>query len=69
MEVPVTVLGRDGQPVRGLSASDFELFDDGARQRIEAMDVVDLVRIREADGKPWTASPWRPGAGSCSCST
>ena len=53
VQVPVVVTDREGQPVRGLAASDFELFDEGARQRIEALDVVDLARFRESGDKPW----------------
>ncbi|HTY42904.1 MAG TPA: hypothetical protein VMH79_13605, partial [Thermoanaerobaculia bacterium] len=34
VEVPVRVLGRDGQPVRGLTAEAFTLEDDGRRQAI-----------------------------------
>ena len=42
--VPVTVLGRDGKPIGGLGPADFELHDDGARQTILSVDVVDLTR-------------------------
>jgi VWFA-related protein len=48
VEVPVEVVGRDGQPVRGLTAADFELFDEGARQTISSFDVVDLDHIGSA---------------------
>ena len=34
VEVPVNVVGRDGEPVRGLTAVDFEIFDGGDRQAI-----------------------------------
>ncbi|PYQ57250.1 MAG: hypothetical protein DMF58_18745, partial [Acidobacteria bacterium] len=34
VNVDVAVTGADGQPVRGLSAGDFEIFDDGRRQAI-----------------------------------
>jgi VWFA-related protein len=44
VEVPVNVLGRDGKPVRGLGLADFELEDDGVRQRITSVDVVDLTK-------------------------
>ncbi|MEM1177639.1 MAG: VWA domain-containing protein [Acidobacteriota bacterium] len=45
IEVPVNVADRNGQPVRGLKASDFEIFDNGKRQEIENMEVVDLATL------------------------
>jgi len=44
VEVPVSVVGRDGKPVEGLTAADFELEEDGRRQAITSVDVVDLAR-------------------------
>lgn len=44
VEVPVSVVGRDGKPVAGLTAADFELEEDGRRQVIASVDVVDLAR-------------------------
>jgi VWFA-related protein len=44
VEVPVSVTGRDGKPVHGLTAADFELEEDGRRQTITSVDVVDLAR-------------------------
>jgi len=44
VEVPVNVLGRDGKPIVGLGAADFELEDDGARQAITSVDVIDLAK-------------------------
>jgi VWFA-related protein len=48
VEVPVVVTGRDGAAIRGLTVSDFELFDEGVPQAIEALDVADLGRFRES---------------------
>lgn len=47
VEVPVNVVGRDGQPVRGLTAEDFEVFDGGDRQVITDFEVVDLSSTEE----------------------
>src|SRR5512141_1985076 len=44
VEVPVRVVDRDGQPIRDLKASDFELFDDGKKQSIVGFDAIDLAR-------------------------
>ncbi|HYU36154.1 MAG TPA: VWA domain-containing protein [Thermoanaerobaculia bacterium] len=42
VEVPVNVVDRDGQPVRGLTAGDFEVFDEGDRQTLSDFEVIDL---------------------------
>jgi VWFA-related protein len=57
VEVPVNVVDRDGKPVRGLTAADFEVFDSGQRQKVTGFEVVDL-RTREArEGADGAASP------------
>lgn len=43
VEVPVTVVDRDGNPVRGLTAANFELFDDGAKRAITSFDAIDFA--------------------------
>src|SRR5215203_339212 len=47
VEVPVNAVDRDGKPVRGLTAADFEVFDAGQRQKVTGFEVVDL-RTRES---------------------
>ncbi len=41
VEIPVQVT-KDGEPVRGLTAADFEVYDGKARQSITGFDMVDL---------------------------
>ncbi len=44
VEIPVQVL-RDGRPVRGLTAGDFEVQDRGKRREIVGFNVVDLAEL------------------------
>lgn len=43
IEVPVNVVDRDGNPVRGLQAEDFELWDEGSNQAIDSVETIDLT--------------------------
>ena len=43
VEVPVRVVDRDGQPVRGLTEANFTVQDDGRPQRIVGFDTIDLA--------------------------
>jgi VWFA-related protein len=45
VEVPVNVLTRDGEPVRGLGVEDFRVLDNGEPQEIVGFRVVDLELI------------------------
>jgi VWFA-related protein len=52
VEIPVRVL-IDGQPVRGLAAEHFELFDRGVRQQILSCEERDLsLRVSPPEGPP-----------------
>jgi len=42
VEVPVNVIGKDGEPIRDLGMEDFKIFDEGEQQEIVGMRVVDL---------------------------
>jgi len=55
VEVPVQVI-RDGEPVRGLTAADFELYDGRKKVNIEGFDVLDLAAA------PTAAQPAVPAA-------
>ncbi|HEX8411614.1 MAG TPA: VWA domain-containing protein [Thermoanaerobaculia bacterium] len=43
VEVPVTVLGRDNHPVRGLTKANFEITDDGVKREVESFDAIDFA--------------------------
>jgi VWFA-related protein len=43
VEVPITVVDRDGNPVRGLAAANFQLFDDGKKQAMTSFDAIDFA--------------------------
>src|SRR5262245_3023607 len=60
VEVPVNVVDRDGKPVEGLKAEDFEVFDDGKPQQITGFEVLDQRRSLPpaAPGEP----PMNPAA-------
>ncbi len=57
VEVPVTVVDRAGNPVRGLTTANFELFDRGTKRAISNFDSIDFESeaIR-------SASPLNPSA-------
>jgi VWFA-related protein len=45
LEVPVTVLGRDGAPVRNLTKANFEVYDKGEKRTIESFDAIDFSSV------------------------
>jgi VWFA-related protein len=56
VQIPVRVT-RGGVPVRGLTAADFEVFDDGVKRDVSSFEVVDLT----PDGPgPAAAAPGEP---------
>ena len=44
VEVPVTVVGKGGAPVRGLTAENFQVFDDGKKREITGFDAIDFAQ-------------------------
>jgi VWFA-related protein len=58
VEVPVTVVDSSGNPVRGLTAANFELIDNGTKRTITSFDKIDF-----GSGESVTAiSPLNPAA-------
>src|SRR5438552_18052624 len=52
VELDVSVLGKDHMPVRGLTAADFTVLEDGKPQPIVAFDAVALPEWTQAS-PPW----------------
>lgn len=52
IEIPVNVIGRDGRPVAGLEAADFELYDDGKKQTLNAVELIELSGATPAGQTP-----------------
>ena len=52
VEIPVTVVDRAGEPVRGLKVSDFELRDEGEKRTISYFETIDLADAALYKGKP-----------------
>jgi VWFA-related protein len=51
IEVPVNVVDRNGQPVRGLTAADFEVFDGNEPQKITGFETIDLNVLQSEPGE------------------
>ncbi len=45
VEVPVTVVDRSGDPIRGLTAANFEIVDEGKKRDISGFDTVDFTSV------------------------
>jgi VWFA-related protein len=58
VEVPVTVIDHAGNPIRDLKPENFELFDDGKRQKITAFDAIDFASTESLSA----ISPLNPNA-------
>jgi VWFA-related protein len=58
IEVPVTVVDSSGNPVRGLTAANFELLDQGKRREISSFDKIDFGAMESVSA----ISPLNPAA-------
>jgi VWFA-related protein len=45
VEVPVTVVDRSGNPIRGLTPANFEIIDEGTKRKVTAFDTVDYASL------------------------
>lgn len=50
VQVPVTVNDRDGKPVRGLTAADFEVYDENQPQQLTGFEVIDIGALPADQG-------------------
>src|SRR3954447_20857075 len=58
IEVPVAVVDSSGNPVRGLTAANFEIYDGGKKQTIPSFDKIDFGSMETANA----ISPLNPAA-------
>jgi VWFA-related protein len=58
VEVPVTVVDSSGNPVRGLTAANFELIDNGTKRTITSFDKIDFASTESVTA----ISPLNPNA-------
>jgi VWFA-related protein len=58
VEVPVTVVDRAGEPVRGLTAANFKILDDGKERPVTAFDTIDFASVESLKA----TSPMNPAA-------
>ena len=63
VEVPVNVVDRDGQAVRGLRAEDFQVFDEGKPQPLTGFEVIDLATLAPHGPAPAPAAAAPAAAG------
>jgi len=58
IEIPVAVVDSSGNPVRGLTAANFEIYDGGKKQTITSFDKIDFGATETANA----LSPLNPAA-------
>src|SRR5205814_7864325 len=58
VEVPVTVIDSSGNPVRGLTLANFELYDQGKKRDITSFDKIDFASTEAVSA----LSPLNPAA-------
>lgn len=58
VEVPVTVVDHDGNPIRGLTAANFQMYDDGKLRTVTGIDSIDFASAQSMSA----ISPMNPAA-------
>src|SRR5947207_8627728 len=58
VEVPVTVVDRGGNPIKGLTAANFEIVDEGKKRDIAGFDSIDFASAESVK----SVSPLNPAA-------
>ena len=58
VEVPVTVVDRGGNPIKGLTRENFEIIDEGKKREISSLDSIDFSSVESMS----LASPLNPAA-------
>jgi VWFA-related protein len=58
VEVPLTVVDRAGEPVRGLTAANFKIIDEGKERAVTAFDTIDFASVESLKA----TSPLNPAA-------
>jgi len=58
VEVPVKVVDRDGNPVRGLTAANFKIIDEGKERAVTSFDTIDFASAESVKA----TSPLNPAA-------
>jgi VWFA-related protein len=57
VEVPVTVVSSNGEPVRGLTRENFEVYDQGRKKEITNFEMIDFADTVQQAGSAAPASP------------
>jgi VWFA-related protein len=60
VEIPVTVVDRDGAPIRGLKAENFQVVSEGKPRSVQSVDVVDFGADQAGNQSVNATSPLNP---------
>lgn len=60
VEIPVTVVDRDGVPIRGLKAENFQIVSEGKPRPVQSLDMTDFGSLQSGDQSVSATSPLNP---------